>query len=730
VARPLRYGFILAGVALCAALAAAGGWRYARASSPVNGPIILVSIDSLRADHLQPYGSAVSHTPAIDALASDGIVFERAFAHSPETLPSHAAMLSGRLPSDTGVRDDVGFAVKDSEHLLARLLHDRGYATAGIVSTFALRKESGIAQGFTLFDDKMDPASDDVAVGGIARDGAASERIAEQWLESTNTSRCFLFLQLNEPATPLAPQERLADGSAYDEEIARADDALGRLVKYLKRHQLYDRSTIVLTSDHGEGLGAHGEQGHGLFVYAESLRVPLIIKQSAGEGAGRRVRDLVSHVDIVPTLLDLAKAPDAGGLRGQSLKPLLDGGHAGARTAYAESFYARYHFGWHELLSATDGRYHYIRAPREELYDLDNDPAEAHNLVDGPAGAKSLDPLRAAVDRMKPGPAPAAAVVPAEDRIRFDAIGDVGRVLGDPPVEAVDPKNGVDTLAAYRDAVQLGMLRQWPAAIDTLQRLVRANPDLADVWRAIAALAFDAERYDQAVEASRHVMTLLPDDPAPHLAAAESLARLRRFDDARQQAELAITLAAEKDAASVAAAHEWLARIALAKREPATAREQAALAQAADAKLPLPLYVEGRVLYDLGRFADAIEPFEQAVAQEKAAHGRQLLDLHYYYADALAHADRADEAEAQLQMELSAFPRNNRAWAALATLQHNDGRDDAAAETTAHLMRVSPTADGLNTAARLWTSFGDRTRAAEARAEAARLAAVPAQTTH
>ena len=194
------------------------------------------------------------------------------------------------------------------------------------------------------------------------RDGGESEKIAEHWLDSAGTSRAFLFLHLNEPHKPYAPPERFSQYSPYDGEIAYADEIVGRLIHYLKTHQLYDRSTIVLLSDHGEGLGDHGEQEHGLFVYDEAIRVPLIIKQESNVGAGRRVSDLVQHVDMVPTILDLVKAPVPDNLRGRSLKPLLEGtGPLRERPVYSEALYARNHFGWSELTALTDGRYQYIK---------------------------------------------------------------------------------------------------------------------------------------------------------------------------------------------------------------------------------------------------------------------------------------------------------------------------------------------------------------------------------
>lgn len=633
-------------------------------------------------------------------------------------------MLSGRLPVDTGVRDNAGFVVKDGERLLAEILRDRGYATGAVVSTFELRKASGISQGFGFFDDKMAPAAPDITTGEVARDGTESERIAEQWLDVAGTSRSFLFLQLNEPHAPYTPPSRFMERLPYDGEVAYADEIIGRLVAYLKAHQLYDRSTILLTADHGEGLGDHGEQGHGLFVYEEALHVPLIVKQAASEGAGRRVADLVEHVDIMPTLLDLAKAPDPGNLRGQTLKPLLDGSaHITGRLAYGESHFGHYHFGWHGLTTVTDGRYRYIDAPKSEFYDLQHDPTEARNIADDHEGAAVIESLRGAVERLKKDPQPAAAVAD-EDRERFEALGDVGRGASDPAVgEAPDPKGMYHVLVSYRAAVELAMSRQWPKAIAELQTIVRQDPSLSDVWRAIATYAFAAGRNEQAADAYKHVLSVEPHNIAAHLGATAALIRLRRLDEAREHARLADTLAPDSDVLSHSSAHEWLARIALIKRDAPGAREEAALAKEADPTLPLPLFVDGRLLYDQAHYADALPLFEQAVAEQKAAHGRPIVDLHYYLADTLIRVQRAQDAETELLAELKAFPENTRARAALATLEHNAGRGDDVEAVMDDLVRISPTADVYTLSARLWSSFGERKRAADARAEALRLSA-------
>lgn len=723
MSRRVRFALIVFFAALGTTLAAVGGWRYARASAPVSGPIIVISIDTLRADHLPAYGYTKVRTPALDALAADGVVFERAYSHAPQTLPAHASMLSGQLPFDTGVRDNVGFVVKPGERLLPQLLRDRGFATGGVVSSYVLRRETGIARGFDFFDGEMPAAAPDAAVGQVQRDGAASEQIAEQWLDTVGTSRAFLFLHLYEPHKPYAPPQRFAEYAPYDGEIAYADEIVGRLVKYLKSHQLYDRSTVVVLSDHGEGLGDHGEQEHGLFVYDEAIHVPLIVKQESNVGGGRRVAAVVQHIDLAPTILDLVKAPGGGNFRGRSLKPLLDGtGTLPPVAVYSEALYARYHFGWSELTALTDDRYRYIRAPREELYDLEHDRAERTNLAADRAPARQA--MRGALDKLSaPAAIPVPAAIPEDARARLQSLGYAGAAAADPGADSdalADPKDKREVLERYRAAIDLAGDGKWRQAIVLLQEIVRDEPEMTDVWAQLAALATHVERFDLALDAWNHVAAVQPDEPAAHLGAAASLLKLKRFDEAVQKAQLAADLAPESDRRSRASAHELLAKIALARHDADVAREEAALARAADPELPLPLFVDARLLYDDGKYDEALPLFEEAVARLKKATSPRISDLHFYTGDTLARLERYSEAEAEFFEELKAFPLNARARGGLAMVYQADGRSDDADRVLADMIRIVPTPESYALAARLHAMFGNRKEAEALRAEARR----------
>ena len=275
-------------------------------------------------------------------------------------------------------------------------------------------------------------------------------------------------------------------------------------------------------------------------------------------------------------------------------------------------------------------------------------------------------------------------------------------------------------LESERTAADLAVTRQWVKALAVLQQLVRDNPDTLDAWRRIGAIAFRAGRYEQAVAAQKQVAALTEADPQPHLASSEALLRLRKLDEARKEAKLAIDLAGES-AAAAASAHDLLARIAFLRHDAETVRAEAAMARTADPGLPLPDYFEGRLLAEERHYDDALEAFKRATGDlGPAPHAREIPDLHYSAAETLRHLERDAEAEYELLEELKAFPQNTRAWSMLATLYRGAERTDEAEQAIAELLRVNPTPEGYAAAERLWTSFGQRQRAAALRTEASR----------
>ncbi|HEY6049832.1 MAG TPA: sulfatase, partial [Thermoanaerobaculia bacterium] len=381
-------------LALCTL--AGGASSCGRKTTFPGAPVFLVSIDTLRADHLEAWGGRGARTPAIDALAKDGILFENALSHVPLTLPSHATVFTGRLPFENGVRDNLGYRLPESTETLAAVLKARGYATGGAVSSAVLDRSTGIATGFEFWDDRLEASEAGEALGDVQRAGSDTEKRLEAWVTGARGGKpVFAFLHLYEPHAPYTPPEPFASryrSSPYDGEIAAADAAVGQLVAFLRSNELYDRSIVVLLSDHGEGLNDHGEAEHGIFLYREAIRVPLVVKLPGSADRGTRVASPVGLSDLFPTVLAAVGAARPAGASGVPLWPREAAGAASptARRIYSETFFPRFHFGWSDLASLTENNTHYIGGPRPELYDWGADPGERRDLA-----ASRPPPLRA-----------------------------------------------------------------------------------------------------------------------------------------------------------------------------------------------------------------------------------------------------------------------------------------------------------------------------------------------
>jgi choline-sulfatase len=704
---------ILAAAIVAVAAAGWAGWRLAHTTTVLGGPIVVISVDTLRADHLPIYGYRKVATPAIDALAADGVVFDHAWAHAPQTLPSHASILTGRLPFEHGVRDNLGFTLKAGETTLAEMLKSRGFATGGFVSAYVMRRDTGLGRGFDTYDDRLPTASPEVAIGEVQRAGADTLAAARAWLAAQTSSRVFLFLHLYEPHTPYAPPARFKQFDPYDGEIAWSDELIGELVADLKARGLYDGALIVFLSDHGEGLGDHGEAEHGLFLYQETMHVPLVVKLPRQASAGTRVAAPVQHIDLVPTILALAQAPKPAGLRGRSLVPAFSGGAIPEQGIYGEALYARYHFAWSELFSLTDARYRFIRAPRDELYDIQEDRAERTSVAEARASTRiamrqALDGLMADTTIDEP------SAVTAEDRERLKALGYIGMqaTAGTTPGADTlpDPKDKVQVLERYRHALELVRGARPAEAIEVLRGIVAENPGMADAWSEIGGLLSRLGRPAEALDAYKHLVEAAPHDPSAVVTVAQLLAQLGRLDEARAQATAALSLLASAEPRWRASAHRVLMRVALDQGNLELARQEAARGQEADPSMPLRDFVEGIIRYDAGQFAEALPFFEQAA---RAGEQRifQIPDLHYYVGDILARQERYEPAERELSLEIRLFPSNLRARASRAMLYRALGRTADSDREIDDLLRVSPGQEGTALAVRLFTMFGEPARA-------------------
>ena len=700
--------------------------------SPAEGPIILISIDTLRADRLPAYGYTKIRTPAIDALAADGVLFERAYAHVPQTLPAHASILTGLLPFEHGVRDNVGFAVKPNEPMLQHSLKAKGYATGGFVSAYVLRKETGIGAGFDVYDSDFRSSSPELSIGQVQRDGADTLERAEAWLARLDSSKFFLFLHLYEPHVPYRPPARFASYAPYDGEIAYSDELVGRFIQTLKDRNLYDASTIVLLSDHGEGLGDHGELEHGLFIYDESIRIPFVVKPSraggffgrfkSGAAGGRRIANPVQQIDVAPTLGEAAGLTSPSSARhGRSLWPVILGADPATideAGIYSESFYARYHFGWSELQSLTDARYRFVKAPHQELYDLTNDPREKRNIVSERPQAASA--MRAAIERLSAGAGvERPSAITAAEREQFQALGYVGMQadLGaDVKGESLpDPKDKVGTLEKYRRAVTLASARDFDGAIAGLQDILRDNPDMADVWQQLGNLLTRTDRTEEALAAYKRFVQLKPTLSSGLAAVASTLLKLRRLDEARAHGELAVKVAAphERRGARVGARAAGEDRARAEGRRGRAARSEARTGGRSDAA-DATVRAGAAAPHCRSDTHEALPFFVDAASQLKSR-TLTISELYFYLGDTLARLGRNAEAEAAFKEERRLFPQHPRSYASLAMLYRSLGRDAEAEATIQAMLTAAPVAESYSLATQLYTMFGEPQKAAAIR---------------
>ena len=705
-----------AAAAVLTLVAAATWFLWPSRTETADGPIVLISIDTLRADRLPAYGYKGTATPNIDRLVGDSVLFERAYSHSPQTLPAHTSILSGQLPFEHGVRDNIGFSVEKDQRFLQHVLRERGFTTGGFVSAYVLREQTGFSQGFDHYDDHLPAASPELPLGQVQRAGADTVSAATRWIDQRDASKFFLFVHIYEPHKPYSPPPQFAGKNPYDGEVEYSDAIVGQLLDHLRAKDLYDGATIILLADHGEGLGDHGEDEHGMFLYRETIQVPLIIKLPESRGGNRRVTEPVQHIDLMPTMLDLAGATVADGFRGRSLRPLLDGtGSVAEAGIYSEALSPRYHFGWSELYALGDARYRLIRAPRDELFDIVQDPAETNSLAEERPQVR--DAMRRALDRMIADvPVDAPSAVSDEDRQKLAALGYVGTQTGGAPRvpgdELPDPKDKIDVLKKYKRATDLAGQRQFAAAADAMRELLRSDPQMTDVWVQLAGMYERLGRTADAVEAYKGGIKSNPQNAASLTGAAAGLFQLRRLDEARAHAELAVAVAP-------AAAHELMARIAVERGDAETARREAQLAHDADPSLPTPDMVEGMMLHKQGQYAAAVPHFMKA-REVVAGRTVKVPDVNYYIADSLARLERYQEAESFFDAELAAFPNNVRARAGQAMLYRATGRDAQSEEAIATMLRTTPTPEAYDLAAQLWTMFGEPQKAAAVRAEAGR----------
>jgi arylsulfatase A-like enzyme/Flp pilus assembly protein TadD len=477
-------------------VSACGGTAPGRSAPAVARNLLLITIDTLRADHVGAYGYAPAHTPTFDGLARRGVRFDRAFATAPITLVSHASILTGRYPAGHGARDN-GMHVRDDVPQLAAALKARGFQTAAFVAAFPLDRRFGLARGFDVYSDRLPRGADGRPLNERPGREVVDEAIA--WLQPrAGNARFFLWVHLFEPHAPYGSDPRRGTAiERYDEEIATADREAGRLVAALGSTAA--QTLIVLTGDHGEAFGEHEEFGHSVFIYDTTLRVPLIL---AGPGIAPGVLSApVSLIDVAPSAMaHLGEKPfDADGV---DLSSVLAGGDLPTRELYAESLAPLVEFGWAPLRSVRSLPWKLIDAPDAELYDVANDPSERVNLRERESSV--AERLTSRVQKYGGTDIDSRGDVPADARARLGALGYVGGGHGAAGAARADPKTR-RTLAARIGQVTSGEL-QGSALKDALTSIVTDDPGNTQAHLRLAALLVEENACDAAIPHLRRVI--------------------------------------------------------------------------------------------------------------------------------------------------------------------------------------------------------------------------------
>ena len=490
--------------------------------------VVVVTLDTTRADRLGCYGFRGDLTPNIDALARDGVVFDHSTATVPLTFPSHSSIFTGQVPPHHGVRDNGGFFLDEEKVTLAERLREAGFATGAFVAAWVLESKWGLAQGFEQYSDTFDLSKYKVvSLGTVQKPGDEVMDDALAWLETVRQRRFFAWVHLYDPHTPYDPPEPFASrypNQPYLGEIAYTDQVVGRLTSWLREKGLLERTLVVLTADHGESLGDHGESTHAYFVYDATTRVPLVIRTPWGL-RGRRALQ-TSGVDVMPTLLDLLGLPPQPGVDGHSLaREMLDPQATSDRIAYAETYFPRYHFGWQHLRSVRSQAYKYIDAPEPELYDLAADPGETKNIYR--AFSRRGEDLRLRMEeltRNEGSAAPERRSLDPETLQRLAALGYVGNVIDvDPTAVLPDPKEKLPLFALMNAAKGLANEEgRVEDAVAKMREVVRTDPKIMDAHLSLGNWLLRLRKPDEAIAAYKEALALKPDDDV----ALENLARL------------------------------------------------------------------------------------------------------------------------------------------------------------------------------------------------------------
>ncbi len=676
-----------------ALLAIAAAW--AIGGRPKRPSVLLVTIDTLRADHLGSYGYEGASTPVLDALARRGVRFQNALASVPLTGPSHATILTGLYPPVHGVRDNVVFPLAPSHQTLATLLKKQGYRTGGFVSAYPVAGNFGFSEGFDEFSEGFHEAADPGA-GAAERPANEAVDVALAWLRKESDAPFFAWLHLYDPHTPYKPPppfDAAFKDRPYDGEIAFVDVQIGRVMDWLKTSGHEADTVVAMVADHGESLGEHDEGTHAILIYQATQHVPFMVAGPGVEG-NTVVEERVGTVDVLPTIMGLLKLDPPGGLNGRDLSPALRGHRLSPQPLYAESLFARLNCRWSSLRALVEGDWKLIQGAEPELYNLAKDPSELSDLTAAePERTRRMQQaLQVAVRSMAPeGDTARANAVSPEQAERLRSLGYTSGSGGSGSLDQrglPDPRK----LVRQYEQIQAAASTRGPAAdraVESLLAITRSDPGNPYGQYALGNLAYRTGRLGLADQAYAKALDLDPDRPGMRLTYGHLLRDLGRLPDSEKQLRLAVEQTTADDVRTRVSLAETL--IALGNLEEASAILTPALAKWPDHVEAVAAH--GRWLIASDRAAEAIpflvkaaagtdpEPWvelartyllvgDPAGAREAAEQALRRAPGHPWALSVMGHAliveGNRDEGLSALRKALAAQPRRPEAWLSLA----------------------------------------------------------------
>lgn len=694
-----------------------------RISNKERPNVLLITLDTTRADHLGCYGYERIETPVIDRLASDGVRFERVYASAPITLPNHSSILTGTHPLFHGARNNGTFVVDSSITTGAEIFSGKGYNTSAFIASFPLLARFGLDQGFKVYDDKIEEGKEKRTFLFQERRAEDVNKAVFRWLGTNPKTPYFTWVHYFDPHysyDPPSPYKERYFANLYDGEIAYTDSQIGELLNVLNRKGLLENTMVVITADHGESLGEHKERTHAMLIYYGTVRVPLIIWYPNKIKGGKVIRSAVRSIDILPTVLDYAGIKAHPDIQGISLRPLIEGKKEDLNlVAYTETLAPYYHFSWSPLESVRYSGYLYIHAEPEELYDLNTDPQELNDLSQ--SEPKKLAQMRALYEAEKkriknPNELKSELKVDSETEERLRAL---GYIFG----STVEPKDGehlknprfmVEMLENYFHGQGAVAAERYDIALKIFDEILEMEPNFGRAYLEKGAVYLRLREYQKSIENYNRAEELLPETVEIYLGRGQCYRALNDIAKAEEDFYHAIALDPSKDEAYI-----FLSRIKLSEKDFKSAHDllikavqanykserahldlglmyramgryddaKHELMQAKNANLNFALapYMLAKLHYDLGEYEYAIENLEETLRRDPKS-----VQAHILLAQVLIDRDQLNRAQSHIDIALALHPEDDQAHFTLGNLLVKKGNFKDALKEFETAVKLNP----------------------------------------